>query len=137
MAQSLDFLYSLESFVELGKFFRAVHERIGEGEIPPGENADRIAKILGLKLPAALEGATIMPTGAHGEPSENDLRITIDFPVEDVTTHKGVERQKSCHTWCQTGPLGIGKVCITVCATCTFKRTGVSCTATATITASI
>jgi len=136
MASSMEFLNSLESLSEMGKFAQAVHEKIADGKLPPGQSTDELASLLGLHLPSDLRGTTISSAEDHEEPDPKSLTIVIKYPEEPKETHS-TYKKAGCYTYCKTGPFGLGKVCITVCADCTFKRTTVSCTLTATISVSV
>lgn len=143
MARNTDFLGSAETLVETAKFFHELSHRIGDGKLPPGEDAKRLAKILGIPLPAALEDATIeaIETGkaADAKAETGTLQIAIALPPEDVPAGGPPTSAKkgNCYRTCFSGPFGVGKICFEVCVTCTFKPTKIACTATISTTVSL
>lgn len=136
MGHETGFFTSMEDFVEVARFFRTLNEKL-EGEVPIGEDARRLTSMLRLHVPSSLEGVTIEAAGEHeaGEPGPNDLRMVVTFPEEPASAHASAIHK--CWNVCQSGPLGIGKVCVKVCVSCSFRGRSVSCTVSATVKASV
>ncbi|WP_442756481.1 hypothetical protein ACNHKD_07675 [Methylocystis sp. JAN1] len=136
-------LESAETLLEIAHFYRELSQRI-PGEVSKGDDARQLARVLGIKVPAVLEGAAIQPVPDDEHEKDPRPRIVIKFPEENLCDHgpvgtaergKGGGSSKQCWENCW-GAL-VGKVCLKVCADCTLKGAKVSCTVTLTVSASI
>jgi hypothetical protein len=133
------FLQSTETLLEVAQFYRELSDRI-PGEVSAHDDARQLARLLGIKVPAVLDGAAIHPLSDKEHETLRGTRITIEFPEEELDTHGAVARGKGGggkHCWQQCWGALIGKVCLNVCANCGIKGTSVSCTVTITISASL
>ncbi len=139
-------LQSTDTLVEVAQFFRALSERI-EGELTPSDDARQVARVIGLRVPAVLDGEAIRSISSEEHERTPGVRITVQFPDEEVQEHapagSGVSARKgggggsSKNCWDQCWGALIGKVCLKVCADCSIKGTKIACTVTMTISASL
>jgi hypothetical protein len=133
------FLQSTETLLEVAQFYRDLSGRI-TGEVSSHDDARQLARLLGIKIPALLDGAVIQPLPDKDHETLHGTRITIEFPEEELDAHGAVARGKGGggrHCWKQCWSALIGQVCLNVCANCGLRGTAVSCTVTITISASL
>lgn len=146
MSVNAIFIDGLDQVEKAGRFFVDLTQRLEDGELEADEDITRLAKILGVAVPAELAGASIVSLGKR-EADENakdecggcsrSSRIVIYYPPTDnpnPTPGSGqMERTfKKCYKVCKT--VAGAKVCAEVCVNISIGLSGIGGKITATVT---
>jgi hypothetical protein len=145
MSVNAIFIDGLDQVEKAGRFFVDLTQRLADGELEADEDMTRLAKILGIPIPAELAGASIVSLGKR-EADENakegcaecnqSSRIVIHYPPTDTPgplpgSGQSERTFKKCFKVCKT--VGGAKVCAEVCVNISIGLSGIGGKITATV----